>query len=90
MCVIIHNLLCMYMHWWSCARARLNQILDQNKMERLLTTAKELSSKVDSNELASRELLKECETLQHQLKVMRQVLCLSSTLLIPFFLNHIL
>ena len=39
-------------------------------------TAKELSSKVESNELAAGELLKQCETLQHQLKAMRQVLCL--------------
>ena len=42
-------------------------------MERLLSTTTELSSKVESNELAAEELLKQCETLQHQLKVMRQV-----------------
>lgn len=42
-------------------------------MERLLGTAKDLSSKVESNEVAAGELLKQCETLQHQLKAMRQV-----------------
>lgn len=42
-------------------------------MDRLLGTARELSSKVDSNELAAGELLKQCETLQQQLKAMRQV-----------------
>lgn len=43
-------------------------------MERLLTTCKELSLKVESNEAAAGELLKQCETLQQQLKAMRQVL----------------
>ena len=42
-------------------------------MERLLGAAKELSSKVESNEVAAGELLKHCETLQQQLKAMRQV-----------------
>ena len=47
-------------------------------MERLLGAAKDLSTKVESNELAAGELLKQCETLQQQLKAMRQVdkLCL--------------
>lgn len=43
-------------------------------MERLLAVAKELSEKVDSNETAAGELLRQCETLQEELKVMRQVL----------------
>lgn len=45
----------------------------KKKMERLMETAKELSSKVESNEVAAGELLKQCETLQQQLKAMRQV-----------------
>lgn len=43
-------------------------------MERLLSSAKELSSKVENNEAAAGELLKQCENLQQQLKAMRQVI----------------
>ena len=42
-------------------------------MERLLGAARELSEKVESNEGAAGELLKQCETLQQELKTMRQV-----------------
>lgn len=42
-------------------------------MDRLLGVAKELQKKVDSNELAATELLKQCEVLQQELKSMRQV-----------------
>lgn len=41
-------------------------------MDRLLGVAKELQKKVDSNELAATELLKQCEVLQQELKSMRQ------------------
>ncbi len=51
-------------------------------MERLLGTAKELSAKVDSNEVAAGELLKQCETLQQQLKAMRQVTSRNYSLLV--------
>ena len=42
-------------------------------MERLLEASKELSDKVDSNESATTELLKQTESLQQELKSMRQV-----------------
>jgi hypothetical protein len=42
-------------------------------MERLLGAAKELSEKVDSNETAAGDLLRQCETLQEELKAMKQV-----------------
>lgn len=42
-------------------------------MDRLLGVAKELQKKVESNELAASELLKQCEVLQQELKSMRQV-----------------
>ena len=42
-------------------------------MERLLGVAKELSEKVDSNEVAAGELLRQCETLQEELKSMKHV-----------------
>ena len=53
-------------------------------MERLLSCAKDLAGKVENNESAAGELLKQCETLQQQLKAMRQVriilfLCASLT-----------
>lgn len=41
-------------------------------MDRLLGVAKELQKKVESNELAASELLKQCEVLQQELKSMRQ------------------
>ena len=47
-------------------------------MDRLLGVAKELQKKVDSNELAASELLKQCEVLQQELKSMRQVRGLDS------------
>ncbi len=46
------------------------------EMERLLSSANELSNKVENNEVAAGELLKQCEGLQQQLKAMRQVSCL--------------
>ncbi len=42
-------------------------------MERLLEASKELSAKVDSNEAATSDLLRQTETLQQELKSMRQV-----------------
>ena len=42
-------------------------------MERLLGAAKELSEKVDSNETAAGDLLRQCESLQEELKAMKQV-----------------
>ena len=42
-------------------------------MERLLVAAKELSEKVDSNETAAGDLLRQCESLQQELKAMKQV-----------------
>ena len=42
-------------------------------MERLLEASKELSVKVESNETAAGELLRQAETLQQELKAMRQV-----------------
>ncbi len=42
-------------------------------MERLLEASKELSDKVDSNESATTELLRQTESLQQELKSMRQV-----------------
>ena len=42
-------------------------------MERLLGAARDLSEKVESNESAAGELLRQCETLQEELKAMRQV-----------------
>lgn len=42
-------------------------------MEKLLGSAKELSIKVENNEVAAGELLKQCEELQEQLKSMKQV-----------------
>ena len=43
------------------------------KMERLLSAAKELSDKVESNETAAGDLLRQCESLQQELKAMKQV-----------------
>lgn len=43
-------------------------------MEKVLGAAKELAMKVESNEGAAGELLKQCESLQQQLKAMRQVI----------------
>jgi len=42
-------------------------------MDRLLGAARDLSEKVESNESAAGELLRQCETLQEELKAMRQV-----------------
>ena len=42
-------------------------------MERLLEASKELAAKVESNESAAGELLKQTESLQEELKTMRQV-----------------
>lgn len=42
-------------------------------MERLLGATRELSEKVASNESAAGELLRQCESLQQELKAMRQV-----------------
>ena len=42
-------------------------------MERLLEASKELAAKVESNEAAAGELLKQTESLQEELKTMRQV-----------------
>ena len=42
-------------------------------MDRLLGAAKELSRKVESNEGAAGELLRQAESLQQELKAMRQV-----------------
>jgi len=41
-------------------------------MDRLLGAARDLSEKVESNESAAGELLRQCETLQEELKAMRQ------------------
>ena len=43
------------------------------KMERLLSAAKELSDKVESNETAAGDLLRQCESLQQELKAMKKV-----------------
>ena len=42
-------------------------------MERLLGAARELSGKVETNESAAGELLRQCESLQEELRAMRQV-----------------
>ena len=42
-------------------------------MERLLGATRDLSEKVTSNESAAGELLRQCESLQQELKAMRQV-----------------
>ncbi len=42
-------------------------------MERLLGVAHDLSEKIESNESAAGELLRQCESLQEELKSMRQV-----------------
>lgn len=42
-------------------------------MERLLGATRDLSEKVASNESAAGELLRQCESLQQELKAMRQV-----------------
>lgn len=42
-------------------------------MERLLEASKELSVKVEGNEAAAGDLLRQAETLQQELKAMRQV-----------------
>ena len=41
-------------------------------MERLLSAAKELSDKVESNETAAGDLLRQCESLQQELKAMKK------------------
>ena len=47
-------------------------------MERLLVAAKELSEKVDGNETAAGDLLRQCESLQQELKAMKQVRAVTS------------
>ena len=42
-------------------------------MERLLGAARELSGKVETNESAAGDLLRQCESLQEELRAMRQV-----------------
>ena len=42
-------------------------------MERLLSCSKELAAKVENNDSAAEDLLKQCEALQQQLKAMRMV-----------------
>ena len=42
-------------------------------MDRLLNHCRELSKKVETNDSAASELLKQCESLQQELKAMRQV-----------------
>ena len=61
-CTCIRHVICCHAHQLTCDR-----------MERLLGAAKELSEKVDSNETAAGDLLRQCETLQEELKAMKQV-----------------
>lgn len=42
-------------------------------MERLLSVSRELRDKVQQNESAAGELLRQCEELREELKAMRQV-----------------
>lgn len=42
-------------------------------MERLLSVSRELRDKVEQNESAAGELLRQCEELREELKAMRQV-----------------
>ena len=43
------------------------------EMERLLSVSRELQDKVQQNESAAGELLRQCEELKEELKAMRQV-----------------
>lgn len=42
-------------------------------MERLLSVSRELRDKVEHNDVAAGELLRQCEELKEELKAMRQV-----------------
>lgn len=42
-------------------------------MERLLSVSRELRDKVEQNDSAAGELLRQCEELREELKAMRQV-----------------
>ena len=48
-------------------------------MERLSSTARELSSKVESNEALAGDVLTQCEALQHQLEAIKQVSVINFT-----------
>ncbi len=74
---MLHDVICKCMGG-STSTAPMGGVLGVAKlkytMERLLVTARELSTKVESNEAAAGDLLKQCETLQQQLKALRQVI----------------
>lgn len=57
----------------NCLATKRQVGLFSESMERLLSVSRELRDKVQQNESAAGELLRQCEELREELKAMRQV-----------------